>query len=99
MSSIDRRVAFSGSVGLPGDHAMEVELHFSVAHATNPFDQTGWLVLLLSLADDILEFRARGYTEGRLVDGLVTSIEFRDDEMASRPEREHSGRISVMVRA
>ena len=78
---------------------MEVELHFSVAHATNPFDQTGWLVLLLSLTDDLLEFRARGDTEGRLVDGLVTSIEFRDDEMACRPEREHSGRISVMVGA
>ena len=78
---------------------MEVKLYLSVANASDAFDQASWFVLLLALADDVLEFRARRNAEGRLVDGLISSIEFRDDEMAGRPEREHPGCVSVMVRA
>ncbi len=78
---------------------MEVKLYLSVAYAADAFDQASWFVLFLPLADDVLEFRPWRHAEGGLVDGLIASIEFRDDEMASRPEREHPGCVSVMVRA
>ena len=76
---------------------MEVELDFPIAHSPDTFYQTSRLVVLLALADNIVEFGTRGNAEGRLIDGLVASVELRDDEMASRTEGQHTGSISIMI--
>lgn len=64
------------------DDAMEVELDFSIAHPAYPFDQTSRFVVLLALLDDILELCPWLDAKRRLIDGLISRIEFRNDEVA-----------------
>ncbi len=64
------------------NHAVKMQLHFTIQHATHSFDQTAWLVVLAATPDDFLELHSGRDRHGLLVDDLVAGVEFRDNEVA-----------------
>jgi hypothetical protein len=76
---------------------MEMELDLSRADSTKPLDQTVGFIVLLTVPYDILELGPWLDGKGGLIDRLIPSVQFRNDEMASSPEGQHASRISIMV--
>ena len=77
---------------------MEVQLDFSVDYASGGFDQAGWFVVRFSLADNLFERCAGENGERGLMNDLIPRVEFRHDEVGSRPISQHVMRMGVVIR-
>jgi hypothetical protein len=66
---------------------MEVELNFARCHASYAFDKAVWLVIFLAAVNNLFEFHSVGHGERRLINDLVTGIEFWHDKVTGRAVR------------
>jgi hypothetical protein len=72
--------------GCSCDNTMEVQLDLPSAHSANTLDETTRFVLGLSARDDFFEFGPRRNGKGRLLDRLVSGIQFGNNEVTRRPK-------------
>ena len=76
---------------------MEVQLDLAIAYAANSFDEALRLIVLLANPNHFLEFHPRLSAERRLMDGLISRIQFRNDKVACRTKREHPGCVGIVI--
>jgi hypothetical protein len=66
---------------------VEVQLDLAIAYAAYSFNEAIRLVMLLANPNHFLELHAWLSAEGRLMDGLISRIQFGNDEVACRTKR------------
>ena len=76
-----------------------MQTNLSIDHSSQSFHEASRLIFRFTLGDDRFERSSWRYREGSLVDRLVARIELWNDEVAGRPEGEHSSVVSIVVRA
>ena len=78
---------------------MKMELHFAGANASDSFHQASRLVPALANGNHVLELRTWRYRKRCLIDRLIACIQFWNDKVACRTEREHPRSKRIVVRS
>ena len=83
---------------LDSRNSLEVQFNLSIDHAPQTFDKADWFVVRFALPLDFFECCARRNGESRLMDYLISGIQFGNDEMSRGSKRQHMVSICIGVR-
>ena len=78
---------------------MEVQAHFAIHNPSQTFHQARRFIFRFASFDDLFELCSWRDGKGALVDGLISRIKFRDDEVTGRSEGEHPRIIGIVIGA
>src|SRR5437773_2237234 len=81
-----------------GHNLVKMLLDFPIQHAAQTLDQASRLVVRFADADDLIQGRPRGHSEGVLVNDLIAGVELRHDEVDGGAVSQHAMAVSIPVR-